>query len=176
MKLNHAIGEMFSMSKHRYIMEASLKKQIVELPPDIREIEYEDFFELGKLLYEADLGTVDDKGLPVENSITEIKNTFDGKYGRFLKNCSLLLEKENQIISTVIFTFYEKENQALLAFTMTHPKYKNQGYCQQLLNLGQGRLLGDGYKTCFLAVSAKNLPAIEAYKKAGFSIKKEELP
>lgn len=133
-----------------------------------REIENETAEELGRLLYEADRGTVDDKGLPVENSIEEIQLTLSGKYGPFLKNCSLMIIHEGQIISAALFTLPEKEAKPLLAFTMTHPEYKNLGYCQALLKICSSRLKRAGYDECFLSVNSENLPAIAAYKKVGF--------
>lgn len=136
-----------------------------------RTINQNDIVALGELLYEADLGTVDDEGFPVEDSIEEIKNTLTGKYGEFLESASFIAIENSKPIAAVLFTFYEKEAMPLLAFTMTHPNYKNKGLCKDLLQVAFAQLEKDNYLKCFLAVNAANLPAVAVYKRVGFEIR-----
>ncbi|MDD4974588.1 MAG: GNAT family N-acetyltransferase [Bacteriovorax sp.] len=159
------------MKNHRFIMEKFLSKNNFPPKSHFRTINRNDIVALGDLLYEADLGTVDDEGLPVEDSINEIENTLSGKYGKFLERSSFVAIENSKPIAAVLFTFYEKESMPLLAFTMTHPKYKNKGLCKDLLQVAFTQLEKNNYQKCFLAVNAANLPAVAAYKRVGFEIR-----
>jgi predicted N-acetyltransferase YhbS len=161
------------MNNRRYIMEVSLSDITFTPQFKFKQINESDFELLGKLLYEADLGTVDDEGLPIENSIDEIRDTLSGKYGKFLNECSFTALDGEIPVAAVLLTFYDKESLPLIAFTMTHPKFKNQGLCKGLLQLSLRHLNKAGYKKCFLAVNAANLPAIAVYKKVGFQIRQQ---
>src|SRR4051794_7901928 len=104
------------MKKQRYIMEISLPG-ISFLPEfKFKKITGSDSEILGQLLYKADLGTVDDEGLPVGNSVNEVKDTLSGKYGKFLDECSFAALDGEVPISAVLVTFYEKESLPLIAF------------------------------------------------------------
>jgi RimJ/RimL family protein N-acetyltransferase len=163
------------MKKHRFIMELNLLEFSIYPDFKFREIDQIDNKKLGELLYEADSGTTCNQNQIIDDSINEVQEILSGKYGAFLKECSLIALVEEKLVSATLFTFYEKEQQPLLALTMTHPQYKNMGYCQQLLYLSSNRLFKAGHKTCFLAVDADNLSALAAYKKVGFFIREEEL-
>jgi hypothetical protein len=152
-------------------MEKTISGSDFQTDAAVRRVEERDSLKLGELLYEADRGTVDDEGLPVSNSIEEVRLTLSGRYGRFLPECSYLGLEGDRIVSAVLMTFYEKDQMPLVAYTMTHPIYKNRGWCKTLLRLGCGKLHELGYKKCFLSVNPKNLAAVAAYKGAGFQIK-----
>lgn len=138
---------------------------------NFRQISQDDLMVLGELLFRADLGTVDDIGLPVEDSICEIQKTFSGSYGKYLMDSSFVAIIDRVPVAAVLFTFYEKESMPLLAFTMTDPRFKNRGLCKELLCLAFDQLRNNGYKKCFLAVNAVNVPAVAAYKKVGFEVR-----
>lgn len=157
------------MSQKRQIMEITLTDFKLNPTFQYRSIDENDYKILGELLYKADLGTVDDEGLPVENSIEEIKGTIQDKYGKFLKDCSFVATHKTEVIAATLLTYYDKQSLPLVAFTMTHPQFKNQGFCQQLLKLSLNHLYKEGFEKCFLAVNPENLPAIAAYKKVGFT-------
>lgn len=158
------------MSKERYLMELKLGP-LSEPGPELRNLCLEDFQELGELLWHADQGTFDDEGQPIEDSVAELRDTLQGKYGPFLEDCSFGLLSDKRIVAASVVTFYPQENLPLIAFTMTHPSKKNQGLCQRLLRASGDALWKAGYQFCFLAVNAGNTPAVEAYKKVGFKIR-----
>ena len=92
-----------------------------------RNISEKDTRSLGKLVLESYRGTTDYEGETQEDAISEIRDTINGKYGPLLEPCSFLIDENGQVLSACIITWSEKENLPLLAFSMTHPDFKNQG-------------------------------------------------
>jgi GNAT superfamily N-acetyltransferase len=122
---------------------------------------------LGNLMHAAYQGALDYEGESIEQSIQEVKETLDGKYGKVLWEASLRIAES----SAVIFVFFEREKMPLLAYTMTHPDAKAQGLAKKLIQLGISKLSEMNYPKCCLVVTEGNQPAQSIYEKLGFQYK-----
>jgi GNAT superfamily N-acetyltransferase len=162
------------MIKDRARMKLVLKKQEVSHKNDIRNISNKDVHILGSLMLDAYKDTIDYDGESMDDAISEVQATLDGKYGPYLDKCSFLIEKDKKAISASIITLFDKVNNPLLAFLMTHPDYKNQGLGTYLLKLGINALLDDGYKELSLFVTEGNKPAQHLFNKMGFQETEEK--
>jgi GNAT superfamily N-acetyltransferase len=135
-----------------------------------RQISKIDAEMLGEIMLEAYRGTIDSEGETLEDAIGEIKGTFSGKYGEFLWDASLIAEVDSIPAAAILFTWFEKENMPLLAFSMTHAKYKGRGLASALIKAGLSRLSEKDHKECCLVVTNGNEPAMSIYKKIGFQV------
>ena len=125
---------------------------------------------LGEIMLEAYKGTIDSEGETLEDAIGEVKGTLSGKYGKFLWDASMIAEVDSIPAAAILFTWSEKDNMPLLAFSMTHSKFKGRGLASALIRAGLKRLGEKDYKECCLVVTNGNEPAMSIYKKIGFQI------
>lgn len=123
---------------------------------------------LGEIMFEAYKGTIDSEGEALEDAIGEVKETLSGKYGKFLWNASMMAEVDSVPAAAIIFTWSEKDNMPLLAFSMTHSKFKGRGLATALIKAGLNKLTESHYEECCLVVTNGNEPAFSIYKKIGF--------
>ena len=151
-------------------MKLALKKQEVEESRKCRNISAKDMRSLGILMLESYRGTIDYDGETEEDGTSEIRETIDGKYGPLLEECSFLIQENEQAASACIITWSEKENLPLLAFSMTHPDFKNQGMATFLLKKSINTLLAQGYNELYLVVTKGNIEAEHLYAKMGFQV------
>lgn len=135
-----------------------------------RSISESDAEVLGEIMLEAYRGTIDSEGETLEDAIGEVKGTLSGKYGKFLWDVSLIAEIESTPAAAILFTWSEKDNMPLLAFSMTHAKFKGRGLASTLIRAGLSKLAEKDYKECCLVVTNGNEPAFSIYKKIGFQI------
>lgn len=149
-------------------MDLTLSPQSVTLHYPVKTIDDNDVNELGQLLWQVDQNSIDNNGQDVLGSIAEIQEMLDGHFGTFLTAASFVLFDSQKPICATFWTHYPKENQPLLAMTMTHPSYQNRGLCQLLIRHSFNALQELGYTTCFLSVTQGNSSAIAAYEKIGF--------
>lgn len=140
---------------------------------DARNISNNDTHLLGSLMLNAYLDTIDYNGESLEDAVSEIQATINGKYGPFMDKCSFLIERDGKAISASIITWFDEEKKPLLAFSMTHPDFKNQGLGTYLLKKSINALLEEGYRELYLVVTDGNKPALHLYEKLGFKRIKE---
>ena len=57
-----------------------------------RPIERSDVPAVGALMLAAYRGTVDDEGKTEADAVAEVERTMDGEYGRYLSDCSFVVE------------------------------------------------------------------------------------
>jgi ribosomal protein S18 acetylase RimI-like enzyme len=157
------------LRKSRVKMKLLLKEQEFKRSWECRNISVRDIRCLGILMLESYRGTIDYEGETEEDAISEIRETINGKYGPLLEECSFVIEDE-QALSACIITWSEKEKLPLLAFSMTHPDFKNQGMATFLLKKSINALLAEGYKKLYLVVTEGNLEAQHLYEKMGFHL------
>lgn len=136
----------------------------------LRNIQEADIDALGHVMYEAYLGTIDYNGETLDEAKSEIRETFQGKYGKIIASACFLTEENLRITSAAVFSWYEKEQMPLLTFTMTRASHKGQGLATKLLKNGLVALAKEGYSNCCLAVTEGNEPAISIYKALGFEL------
>lgn len=149
-------------------MRLRLKEQEFEERWSHRNVTAGDAVALGELMLEAYRGTVDYEGETLEETISEVRETLNGKYGPLLEQASFLIEEDGRVLSASLVTWWEETNSPLLAFSMTHPVAKGRGMATLLLQLTINTLRALGYEELSLVVTASNHPARHLYEKMGF--------
>ena len=135
---------------------------------DCRNISENDIESLSHLMFESYKNTIDYNGETLQDANSEVRGTLNGKYGRFLKNCSFVYEKEDEIYSASMVTFYEKLEMPLLTFLMTHPNFKKCGIAKFLLQKSINSLVENDFQELSLFVTEENTPALSLYHNLGF--------
>ena len=149
-------------------MKMRLERQAVDEGWPARLLSIDDAESLGHLMLEAFRGAIDYEGETLADSIAEVKDTLNGKYGTFLDRCSFLIAKDSEAVSAVIVTFFEEVALPLLAFAMTHPDFRNQDMSSNLIKRSINALIDEGYDEAYLVVTEGNAPAIHMAEKIGF--------
>lgn len=156
------------MSLRRIPMELRLQPQTSPRDPPIRTARNDDKEDLAILLYAAYRGTIDDDGGTFADAASEIDALFGGTYGRFLSNCSFVIEQGEYIASASLITWWEPHNAPLVAFTMTRPESQGRGLARDLLQASMRALFNHGYDRLTLVVTDGNAPAQKLYTSLGF--------
>lgn len=146
----------------------TLERQEISEKWNARNISKGDTHILGSLMLNAYKGTIDYAGENIEDAISEIQASLNGKYGPFMDKCSFLIERDGKVISASIITWFDEVKKPLLAFSMTHPNFKNQGFGTYLLKKSINALLDDGNHELYLVVTDGNMPAQHLFEKMGF--------
>ena len=152
----------------RIKMNLRLKKQSFDNVWQYRTILKSDVHSLGVLMLEAYQGTIDYEGETLQDAVSEVQATIDGKYGLFLNECSFLIEEGERILSACMVTWSERMQLPLLAYSMTHPAVKNQGMATFLIKKSINALHAQRYREVYLVVTEGNEAAQHLYKKIGF--------
>ncbi len=132
-------------------------------------IVYEDDHEaLARLMLEAYRGTTDTDGSEtLADARSEITSLFTGDYGRFMPDDSQLLEVDSTLRVASLVTYFE--GSPFLAFTMTHPDYKQQGLAKYFVTQSCSSLKKQGHSSLTLVVTEGNTPAQRLYEQLGFT-------
>ncbi|WXG44656.1 MAG: GNAT family N-acetyltransferase [Promethearchaeati archaeon SRVP18_Atabeyarchaeia-1] len=149
-------------------MKLLLGRQRIRNKWKCRNITPSDLRALGELMLGAYRGTVDDEGETLDDAISEVQGTINGKYGPFLQECSFLVEEDGRATAACMVTWWAPMDSPLLAFSMTLPGYKNRGIATFLLREAVNALIDAGYKELRLIVTETNIPARHLYEKLGF--------
>lgn len=126
---------------------------------------------LAALMLDAYRGTVDYDDESLDDALREIGHTLSGSYGRFLSDCSFVLDGEAGLSSACLVTLLNEgkpEETPLLAFAMTRKRDQRRGLSSALIQCSIAALSGLGYSRLSLAVTADNTPARRLYEKLGF--------
>jgi len=124
--------------------------------------------DLAILLYAAYRGTIDDEGGTFADARAEIDRLFDGAYGRFLGDCSFVIEEGEFLASASLVTWWAPHDAPLVAFTMTRPEAQGRGLARSLLTKSMNALCDAGYDRLTLIVTDGNAPAQRLYRSLGF--------
>ena len=122
---------------------------------------------LGQLYYNAYRGAIDDIGQSPADAMNEAKETLGGYFGRFLANCSFVLDGQDRLAGATLVT-EASEDTALLAEVMVHPGYRGRGYARPLIQAAMNACLDEGWKKMILTVTRNNVPAEGLYRRMGF--------
>lgn len=133
-----------------------------------RPITEGDLEALGTLMLEAYRGTIDYEGETLEDAKKEVWTVLSGGYGACLKDCSYVIEAEDEILSATMVVLSDEMDRPLLAFSMTHPEHKRKGMAEFLLKASINWLFDAGYEELLLVVTEGNAGAIRLYEKLGF--------
>jgi len=142
----------------------------------LRHMSKDDAADLGNLLFHAYRGTVDDEGETVEDAIGEAQKTIDSYYGKVVWPASYVIERNAAFISAIIVTNWPREEDFLLAFSVTRPPFRNRGYATELIRLAQRELYKLGAREMALFVNELNDKAISIYRKTGFRQSEFHMP
>ncbi len=122
---------------------------------------------LGRLYYNAYHGAVDDIGQSPADAMNEAGELIEGYFGRFLANCSFVLDGDDGLAGAALVT-EASDDTALLAEVMVHPGYRGRGYARPLIQAAMNACLDEGWKTMILTVTRNNVPAEGLYRRMGF--------
>ena len=135
----------------------------------IIEVSTQHIDEIGKLMYDSYLNTIDYDNETPEDAKQEVISTFSGKYGELILESSYVaVSSENELISAALFVLNAATGYPLLAFTMTDPRFQGQGLCKLLVQKGLGILANRGQTICELVVTEGNTNALRVYQSLGF--------
>jgi len=126
---------------------------------------------LAALMLDAYQGTVDYEGESLYDALKEIDRLCSGFYGRFLPDCSFVLDGEGGISSACLVTMLNEgksDETPLLAFAMTRKRDQRRGLASALVLRSAVALSRLGYSGLSLAVTADNHPARTLYERLGF--------
>jgi GNAT superfamily N-acetyltransferase len=137
-------------------------------PAGVRRIRLGDEQGLAELMLEAYRGTADDEGATLEDALKETRATLSGRYGCLLWEHSFLVEEGGEALSASLVTSFE--GAPLLAFSMTRPSHKRQGFASTLILQSAGSLREAGHEELLLFVTEENLPARKLYEKLGLRV------
>jgi len=157
-------------------MEIHLARQAIGVGPAHRTVRESDVEDLAILLYAAYRGTIDDEGGTFEDALAEIRNVFAGGYGKFLPDCSFVVEEGEFLVSASLITWWEPNDAPLIAFTMTRPETRNRGLATRVLNASMSALLDHGYDRLTLIVTEGNAQAQRLYASLGFRSMRPDRP
>ena len=147
-------------------------ESIAAKPPPIgvvRLLKRTDDRKLGQLIYQAILGTVDDKGESPEEVEDEIRRTLSGCYGPIIWEASFVAMEQERLIGACVITDY-KGLRPLLAFCAIRPDLQRHGVATDLMLRSILALRSAGYERLCLEVTEANTPAVKLYKKLGFKM------
>lgn len=133
----------------------------------VRAIVAADEAGLGELLHRAYAGTIDDEGESLEQACAEVRKTFEGAYGEFNRECSIVVEREGRVVSATLITRYQ--DRPFVAFSFTDPAFKNQGLARACMVAAMGALRAQGEREVRLVVTVANAPAVALYRRLGFA-------
>ncbi len=156
------------MTRKRIPMEATLEPQTLPADFRARAVRADDNEALAVLLYAAYRGTIDDEGDSFAGALDEIEKAWRGDYGRFLPECSFVVEDSEFFASACLVTFFEPHDAPLVVFLMTRPEAKRRGLARLLLQRSMNALLSAGYVRLTLVVTDGNQPAQRLYETLRF--------
>lgn len=136
----------------------------------VRELSPADEAALGRLMWLAFRGTLDDDYSVPADGHADAVELFTGKWGPVVWSASLVAELDSVIVSAVIVV-RDNAHQGLplLAFAVTDPDWQRRGIGQRLIKESICRLDALGVKELHLAVTRGN-PAITLYQRLGFQV------
>jgi GNAT superfamily N-acetyltransferase len=150
-------------------MRLVLAEQVLPVSWMPRTTEANDYPALGPLMLAAYRGTVDDEGESESDAAAEVENVVSGEYGRFLLDCSFVVEDGvGRPIGASMVTL--SESKPLLAQVVVHPDMKRRGVGTSLIAANGNALLAVEHSTLDLFVTEANEPAINLYRKLGFAV------
>ena len=157
--------------RERLSLELSVADAAAPESPACRTVVPSDRDALARLMLDAYRGTVDYNGETLGDALKEVGSTLSGSYGRFLFDCSFVVDGGTELSSASLVTSFnsgESGERALLAFVMTAKRHQRQGMAATLVRHSAAALRGKGYTRLELVVTTDNAPAKQLYARLGF--------
>ncbi|WP_433174711.1 N-acetyltransferase family protein [Actinoallomurus sp. CA-150999] len=152
----------------RYRLDATLYGIRASIGHSFRSPTRDDIPLLGTLMWDAYRGTPDERdvGDGVPSATEEVRLTFEGEYGPFLPEASLVAEEGGRLVAAALVTVWR--GVPLLAFVFTASSHTGRGLARRLIEAVMGALVGQGYDRLSLAVTGQNTRARALYESMGF--------
>ena len=122
--------------------------------------------EVGRVLFAAYRGTVDDEGEDESGAIGEVERTVEGEYGPFLPEASFVVADGGRIVGASLVTMFE--SRPFIAHAVVHPDAQRRAIGASLITASGNALLSAGHARLDLFVTEANEPAVALYRKLGF--------
>ena len=110
--------EQYIMQRSRIRMKMVFKRQELAGSSKCRNVTEQDVNPLGTLMLESYRGTIDYEGEHLEDAVDEVHGTINGKYGKFCRDCSFIIEQDGVVKSASMATNFEDIQNPLLAFIL----------------------------------------------------------
>lgn len=133
----------------------------------IRRMGVEDSASLGKLFFDAYVGTIDYEGETKQDAHHAIEASFRGDFGDFDTQASMVIERNGILVSATFITSWKLN--PLLAFVVTAPSWQGRGLARNCTIASMRVLAKMGHRELRLFVTPGNEPATALYKRLGFS-------
>lgn len=150
--------------KLRYEIDLSALTPVAN-PHDmqVRLISREDLEDLGRLMLDAYVGTIDYEGESLEDAMEEVRSFLDDDLA--LLDRSYLVEDDGTIASAVLVSL--AEGRPFIGYVMTLASQKSQGLARLVSATALERLAGDGHETVVLYITEGNTPSEALFRSLG---------
>jgi len=136
----------------------------------IRKLRATDEAAIGRLMWAAFRGTVDDQYHGPADARTDAAQTIAGRWGPVDWDASLAAELDSVVIAAaIVVRDFARDGLPLLAFALTDPGHQRRGIGQRLIEESIARLNSNGVHELHLAVTRGN-PAVRLYQRLGFDV------
>jgi GNAT superfamily N-acetyltransferase len=128
---------------------------------------------LGRLIFDAYHGTIDDEGETPEEAVGVVEQLFGGEFGALMAEAStLVFTPSGGLIAATLITYHRvptgQFEGPFLAFSLTDPAWQRRGLARAGLTRAMQTLaLGAGHHEIALVVTQGN-PAEQLYAALGF--------
>jgi GNAT superfamily N-acetyltransferase len=153
-------------NSNRALMRLVLGPNAVESEKPVRPPVKDDIPGLGRLMYQAYLGTVDYEGETEEEAVAELNKTWEGGYGEFNQGASWVYERNGQLLSATLVNIWR--GKPFIVYCFTHPSNRNQGLATVCMQSAIAALATRGESEVQLIVTLTNWPAVRLYRRLGF--------
>ena len=134
-------------------------------PVASRPVRGDDGPALGRLAMAAYGGSVDDPHQPESWHVEDLTAALAGRYGRLLTSVSTVVEADDGLAATTLFTWWDEL--PFLAFCLTRPDRRGRGLATGLIGQAAQALAAEGHRQAHLVVTETN-PARRLYARLGF--------
>jgi len=136
------------------------------LPPNIRLGSLPAPDVLAPVMLAAYVGTPDYEGETLKETVSELREVLQGKYGAVITTASFAAYDGDAPVAAII-TVTEDDN-PMVALVFTFPGYAGKGIASALLSQAATKLHDAGYPVIGLAVNFENTRAARLYEYLGF--------
>ena len=147
-------------------MRCPLPAPTAQVAAGVRPMQRHELDALATLFHTAYLDTVDYEGESLDEARGVVQAAFDGEFGRFVPEASMVVESGGELLSASFITVWE--GLPLLAFTVTRPESKGQGHARRCTAASMQALAAAGHHELRLFVTETNAPARVVYERLGF--------
>lgn len=125
---------------------------------------------LAELMIGAYRGTIDYDGESLADAAREVETYLVGKRGgQALLNESRLAFDGNQLVGACLVAYWRERQTPLIAYIMTHARWKNQGLGKQMVSAVLEALQEEGHHQVRAVITEGNIPSERLFGRLGFA-------